>query len=204
MERKFLKDLDVNSRTLKKLNKNIFKACLLLFFYPFLMFLFICVFLALFGENFIGNNIGIIVIVILLFSLYIIIYLVKSIMFYFDLRDDVTNVFVNDNDKIYKINTNYVTFELGIRLSLRKETMTDEEAYEYYRMNSGKAPTEEEINIILNERPEGFSIVEYDNCKLINEKKHYYEFSSVKDGVYTIFRIYKIYSNLGAFIDSYK
>lgn len=66
--------------------------------------------------------------------------------------------------------------------------------------NSIPTFTHEEIIKILDEKPNGYKIYDYKDCKLVGETRKYYKFSSTINGVASNFKIYKVYLNMESLV----
>lgn len=198
MERKIFKKIDSESKTVKWLRTSGTRCFMVFIDVTVLALAPVILTLLLFGEEAMDNNKSLICV--LLIMLYAIINFGVAILDVFKAREFNDTTIVKENNSIFILRTNFVTYEVG----LMKNQMSDEEAYNYSVKNSHKLPTDEEINKVLEERPEGFSVIEYKDCKLIRETKNYYKFVGLKDGVPSKFKIYKVYSNISSIVEGVK
>ena len=198
MERKIFKKIDSESKTVKWLRTSGTRCFMVFIDVTVLALAPVILTLLLFGEEAMDNIKSLICV--LLIMLYAIINFGVAILDVFKAREFNDTTIVKENNSIFILRTNFVTYEVG----LMKNQMSDEEAYNYSVKNSHKLPTDEEINKVLEERPEGFSVIEYKDCKLIRETKNYYKFVGLKDGVPSKFKIYKVYSNISSIVEGVK
>lgn len=175
-----------------------------------LLFTGIIHFLDVLGERKLYSN-G--VIGIYIWSVVFYIFLGQAIAFYdfFKYRKISRTIVVKENNNIALIRTNFV-------LKGAASTIAGGALYRNLNSMPGKlaslglfifgakkaqksindipAITDEEVIKILDEKPSGYKIYDYKECKLVGETRKYYKFSGNINGVASNFKIHKVYSNM--------
>lgn len=190
--------LDENSKLIKKMIRNVnrlsFKMIALDFI--FLIVVPLIVMFGVFGNYEVYDEIEVNTLLIYFFAIimYFIFNFINSILSRVKFQEIRDAVIAKEDDTIFIITSKWISYEIG----LKNETMMDEEIYRYRRQERNKLlkPTIEEVNVVLDKRPEGFYISEYKDCKLLKEKRDYYEFEGNKNDKLSRIKIYKAYLNI--------